>query len=146
MHQQPSLAYLIADGARARLLLRHGDGRLSTLASFSGEPARRPREDTRGRTHASVGTARSAVEEPDTTAERRRFAAQLAEAVEDFVAQGAVRRLVLIAPARMLADIRRGLSEPTVSLVAGELAKDLTKLPEAKLHPVLGDLALRPLS
>lgn len=145
MHHEPALAYLIADGGRARLVLRHGDGHFDPLASFSGEPAHRPSQDTRGRTEASVGTARSAIEEPDTTAVRRRFAAELSDALEGFIARGAFKRLVLIAPARMLADIRQGLSEAAARVIAGELAKDLTKLPEAKLRPILDGLALRPL-
>jgi protein required for attachment to host cells len=143
MHQEPALTYLVADGARARLMKRHGDGRFSTFANFSSDPLTGTRKDTRGRVFGPTGRVRSAIEEPDADPGRRRFATELAEAVEGFVVSGEVDRLVLVAPPRMLADIRSALSGRAARTVAGQLPKDLTKLPEGLLREALDELVLR---
>lgn len=132
MHHEPAQAYLIADGARARLLLRHGDGRYAELATF----------EAASHHHSSHGAERS---EAETERERSRFAAELAAALDGFVGKGAFDRLVLVAPPRILSAIRGDLKAAAKALVTAELAKDLTQLPEARLREVLDELVLQPL-
>jgi protein required for attachment to host cells len=141
---QPKLAFLIADGARARLMLRHGDGHYSDVASFAHDAEPRRAHDTRGRVHASVGGARSALGEPDPEHGWGEFGADLAAAVEDSVAKGLFDRFALVAPPRMLAAIRHHLGVETSAKLTGELAKDLTKLPERDLREKLDALAMLP--
>ncbi|HTI66318.1 MAG TPA: host attachment protein [Caulobacteraceae bacterium] len=144
MHREPSLAYLVADAARARLLLRHGDGRYEVRASFDNEPFRRPRHDTRGRAFAPTGSARSAIGGRDRDREKMRstFAGEVAAGVERSLAGAGVERLALVAPPRMLAALRSRLGPETARRVVVELARDLTKLPEAALRETLADLVL----
>lgn len=142
MHKLPALGFLVADGSRARLLLRHGDGRYSQIATFARDPAFRPRRDTRTRVFASGGAARSAVGEAKPLQEDA-FAQTLSEAVERSLDAGAVERLAIVAPPRMLAALRRTLSARALAHVAAETPKDVTKLPEAELRPRLDALAAR---
>lgn len=144
MLKQPALAFLVADRGRAQLLLRHSDGRYDVLAEFEAPPRFRPRRDTRVRVYASVGTARSTTGDATSSADRRAFAAELAAGLERALARGAFERLVLVAPARMLADLRRELSGAVARTVVDAAPKDLTKLPQAELRRVLDDIALSP--
>ena len=124
MHQEPAMAYLIADGARARLLLRHGDGRFEQVAHLS-HPA---------------GERRSAVESDDRDAGFAAFAEDIAAAMKGLVEQAAFERLVLVAPSHLLSALHESLARPVADRVVGELHKDLTKLPEKDLHEVLNGL------
>jgi len=144
MHKEPALAFVVADAGRARLLLRHSDGRYEELDSFDAAPAHRQGQDTRGRVHASVGEARSAVGEPNHDLVAQHFAATVAERVEALCEAGEIARFVLAAPPRMLAAVRERLGPRARERAVGELANDLTRLPEPKLREALEQVSLQP--
>ena len=131
MHLEPALAYLIADGARARLVLRHADGRYSDMAQFGHDPHRH-----------SGHVARAASERVDQYADLDAFAAEIARELTRLTQGGAFGRLVLVAPSRMLHALREALKPPVAGLVVGALAKDLTKLPQLELEKALDETVL----
>jgi protein required for attachment to host cells len=142
MHRQQALAFLVADGARASLRLRHGDGRYDEVAVFANPARHRPRHDTRGRVFASGGETRSAIPADAEDGALKAFAAELAVAVERFMEGGRAHKLTLVAPARMLGALRAALPPQTLDRVSAALAKDLTKLPERELRQALEALVL----
>lgn len=96
-----------------------------TTASFS----RDLKSDKPGRSFASVGTRRSAMEpahDPHNL-EKTRFAAALAKSLDEALKAGRFRRLIVIAPPHMLGDLRAHFSKPVAQAVVGEIDKDLMK-------------------
>ena len=91
----------------------------------------------------SVGGSRSAVSEPEADPAEAVFVTTLAAALEDFLDRGTFERFAMVAPARMLGALRGELGRLGQAQLCAELAKDLTKLPQAKLHPMLDQLMLR---
>jgi protein required for attachment to host cells len=144
MSRQPRLGYLVADGARARLILRHSTGTYETLQAFeSDSKAHTPHRDGRTRVFASSGTSRSAVEGSSERLKiQERFASELGEALNQAAAKDLFDGLVLAAPAKMLHAIRDGLDVMARGKLRGESMKDLTKLPEAELQKRLEHLSL----
>jgi protein required for attachment to host cells len=127
---------LIADGARARIVENDGPGRgvhaLAGMTFASDHPATHDIVDDReGRTHASVGQARSAIDaHQDPHRElKRAFARSLADTLARGAKQKAFDRVVLVAPPVTLGDLRACLDELVKGRIAGELAHDLTKIP-----------------
>jgi protein required for attachment to host cells len=142
--KQEKLGYVVADGGRAKLVLRHGSGRYETLTELHGEHLHRPRLDSRTRVFERFGNARSAV--GDLGDQRagvvQAFVAEVDEAVEKAVAEGAFNRFVLAAPPRVLGALRARLKPELQRRVVCEFPKDLTKLPEAELHQRLESISL----
>jgi protein required for attachment to host cells len=138
---------LIADGARARILESHG--RLSPLIAhselvFSGDHSATHEimSDKQGRSVSSHGTRHAAVEShSDPHRElKAKFAHQLAEALEQGLQQKAYDRLVIVASPVTLGDLRSAISDHVRAKVTGELAQDLTKMPNDKIVSHLTDL------
>lgn len=131
---------LIADGARARLIVATGHGKaieITEQAEFSGDhqASRDLGRDAPPRVHNSVGDARHAME-PRTDPHRelkRDFAAVLAGALDDLVERKELGPLVVTAAPVTLGDLRKVLSERVKALIVAEVAMDLTKVPNAEL-------------
>lgn len=145
MIRRPLMAFLVADGGRAQLLLRHSNGAYDVLETFEAEEhPRLPRADGRTRVFSSAGEGRSAVEpDPQSVADRRngRFAVRLAQAVSGAFDQGRFGSFAVLAPARMLRPIREALAPHACHHLGREIACDLTKLPKAALHARLDKVA-----
>ncbi len=133
--KHPRTWILIADSAMARVVSDGGEGR--TLASVddirlegNNQPDRDLAADRPGRTFDRAGTGRHGME-PRTgprRVEHERFAREIAEALELAGQQDRYDRLVLVAPPKMMGDLR-GLLPPAVAkTVSAELTKDLTKI------------------
>lgn len=143
---------LVADGARARIvrqmMARTGEGEAVDDLVFEAEH-KRPGEimaDRPGRAFASEGARRSAMEyhsDPERE-EEARFAATLAGMLERHRAEGAFDALAIVAEPRMLGLIRQSLPGPLRDIVESEVAKDLTKLPAAKLRAAIRELGVLP--
>jgi len=127
MSRQPRLAFLVADGARARLVLRHSTGIYETLEE---------------RTAASVSRRSAVEEEADHDRLRRSFSAELARLLNEQVAADRIDDFVLVAPATMIGLIRDGLDHVARPRLQRTLAKDLTKLPALELTRRLEHLSL----
>lgn len=135
-------AFLLADNAHARWVRRSDTADdFVTILEMRAEhaPPTHPEgvvfESGGGR--FNVEPRREAVEK-----HRYRFADTVAQAVNADVAEGDLERLCLIAPARTLAAIRRGLTSEASARIVHVLAKDLIKTPDHKLRHWLHELEL----
>jgi len=119
--------FVLADGGHARWVVRaggEGDNYVTTTeqtasfraaedASFAGGAARRGEED---------------------------FAKALADEINARATPAGFERLVLVAPAHFLSDVRERLSTTATAKLARTLAKDLTNTPDHELATWLASL------
>jgi protein required for attachment to host cells len=131
---------LIADGARARLVVAAAHGKhvdVVEKAEFStGHAASHDiGRDSPPRVHESLGATRHAIEpKSDPHRELKRdFAETLAQALDDIVTKEHIDSLVIAAAPVTLGDLRKALSERVKKIVFAEVAMDLTKVPNDEL-------------
>jgi protein required for attachment to host cells len=131
---------VIADGARARILENTGPGKgLTALPAEEMHhihpPSRDIVADRPGRSHDRMGPQRHAMEPPSDAhrEEKRRFADELAELLNTAARMDSYDRLVLVAPAKTLGDLRQALGKEAAAKVDGELSKDLTPIADHEL-------------
>ncbi|WP_210485746.1 host attachment protein [Microvirga antarctica] len=125
---------VISDGRKALFLKNKGDELFVNLQvdrvfqAPPNPPTHLQGTDRPGR--ASMFDQRSAMGQTDwhRLAEQT-FAADIAEAVNAVCAAGAVKSIVVAAPPRALAELRKGFSAMARRCVQGEINKDLTKHP-----------------
>jgi protein required for attachment to host cells len=136
---------LIADGARARLLLSEGPGKPLSEVQGSEQlqeirPGHEMGADRPGRVHESASVVRHAIEHADLhRREKERFAISLAASLEKRFEANEYDRLVIAAAPETLGIIRAALSEKVRAAVLAEVPKDLTKLPNTQVRDHLGD-------
>jgi len=134
---------VVCDGRKALILENIGDRmfpnlrtrevheheELSTSAQGSDAP---------GRVHASVGGARSSVEQTDWhDASERAFLKSLADRLNLAVTTGETTGLTMVAPPRALGMIRGDYSAAVRKVMHGEVDKDLVKLPVYEIEKQL---------
>ena len=131
--QVPSNALvLVSDGRRARLLRNQGtpvNPKLVVEQSFDHEnpPTREQGTDRPGRKHGTDGVSRGAIEQTDWhQQEEQRFAAELAEILYKLGHDGQYAELVVVAPPKMLGDLRAKFHPKVAGAIVGELSRDLT--------------------
>ena len=139
--------YVIADGGRARFVeRREPEGAYDTLRELVSADLRHQSSDLGsdrpGRTRDSATTTSHAVQprQDPHQAEKRKFVDQVTNLLNEESAGGAFDRLILVAPAHALSELRDALDTTTRKKVATELQKDLTKIPNGELAPHLDDL------
>lgn len=127
---------LIADGARARILENNGPGHGLTAVDglvFHGDHAATHDivDDQAGRSFSSHGPGRSAIAaRSDPHRElKSKFAHHLAGVLASNLEKSAYDRLVIVASPVTLGDLRSAMSDHVRAKVVGEVAQDLTKLP-----------------
>ena len=124
----------VGDGCKALFLLNEGDGlkpRLKVQQVFEDEnpPTHEQGSDKPGRALSGTEPNRSAMEQTDWhDVEKHRFARTVAGALDRLLRELQTERLVIIAPPRTLADLRRSFSPTVQKSIVAELAKDLTGL------------------
>ena len=138
---------VVADGATARLFENRGPGR--GMAPLSDGEMHGPHAATRelgserpGRVHDRKGPGRHAMApRADWHAQQKQdFLKAVAARLDHAAAGKAFDRLILVAPAKALGELRRALGREAAARVAGELPKDLTKVAVPELPEHLGDL------
>lgn len=135
---------LVADGKKFLLLRNAGDLRKPVLVyEGSGEkenPATREQgSDRPGRAFSGKGGMRSAIEQTDFhQIEEDKFAGEVAELLGKMAQAGDFEELVVVAPPRSLAELRKTFDQQVSSRVVAEVAKDLTKHPVAEIAEILG--------
>jgi len=130
---------LIADGARARIL--RSDGRGSPLIPVVDEIEGENRKtgdigaERPGRAYDPSGPGRHAMEPRADwhELEKHQFAKELAAHLNKSAQEKAFGRLALIAPAKVLGDLRAGLDKHASGMVVAELSKDLTGISDREL-------------
>lgn len=134
--KSPKTWILIANGARARIVAAEGRGkalRIVEKLELRGDhsPNRDLQRDKPTRVFESNGDARHGVQaKTDPHRELKRdFAQVIADTLDENLSQKHFERLVVVAPAVTLGDLRTALSEAVKSTVVSEVVMDLTKVP-----------------
>lgn len=133
----------IADGRKALLLRNEGDAvhpNLKTEQVFANDnpPTREQGTDRPGRSHASVGGRRSAMEQTDWhELDEQRFARDIAGMLHELVREKNIEALVIAAPPRTLAELRKAMHEDVKACIIAEVDKDLTNQPVYEIEKLL---------
>ena len=131
----------VGDGRKALFLRNAGDEKTLKLTAeqvFVDEnpPTHEQGTDRPGRAFKGAhSNRRSSVETTDWhELEEHRFAHHVAAALEKFVRDHNIRRVIVAAPPKVLADLRQSLHADVKSRIAAEIDKDLTKHPLAEIE------------
>ena len=137
--KKPGLWYVIADGGRARFVVRGEEGAFRTLSSFVStelhKSAHELGRDRPARVKESATPARSAVEPRRDLHEGAKvdFIRTIANTLAAELKDGNFDELVLVAPPGVITELKHSLSKSTAKVVVKELHKDLTKVPDHEL-------------
>lgn len=132
---------LVADGSRARILEKEDGGRkqLKTIEgmTFAHDLPKTSDvvRDRLPRTFESVGSTRHAVatEVDPHREEKRKFARELADALDAELAKHSFDRLLIVAPAQMMGDLRSALTPTVRERAVADVVLDLTKVPDTEI-------------
>jgi protein required for attachment to host cells len=135
VHLPHDAVVFVGDGRRALFLRNEGDEKFPNLKTervFTdvNPPTHEQGTDRPGRSVSSVGWGRSSVESTDWhDLEEHRFADKVAAALERVVRERKVKAIVIVAPPRTLAELRRVFHADVKNCIIAEIDKDLTKQP-----------------
>jgi len=134
---------LVGDGQKALFLRNKGHAQRIRLVVEQvlerDNPATREQgTDRPGRSNASVGVIRSAMEETDWhhIAEER-FAGELADALYRHAHANLFEKLVVIAPPKILGNLRKALHAEVAERVTAEIPKELTSHPVSEIERLI---------
>ena len=134
---------LHSDGRHARLLRNRGTPVKPQLIVEQAldrvnPPTREQGTDKPGRKHGTDGHARSAVEQTDWhQQEEQRFAAEIADMLYKLGHAGNFEELVVVAPPKMLGDLRAKFHRVVSDAVIAELPRDLTQYSAPEISDML---------
>ncbi|HUS98050.1 MAG TPA: host attachment protein [Hyphomicrobiaceae bacterium] len=138
---------VIADGARAHAVVNVGAGKgVKPVRGFqlqaSHDQDRDINADRPGRTFDSHGPGRHAMEPPSSPhrQNKARFAKLIVETLDARLADDEFDKLVIVAPATTLGDLRSYYSKALRSRITSEVEKDLTHTPNNELARHLGNV------
>jgi protein required for attachment to host cells len=142
--QIPSNALvLVSDGRHARLLRNQGTAAHPQLIveqelHLDNPPTREQGTDRPGRKHGTDGHARSAIEQTDWhQQEEQRFAAELADRLYHLGHERRYENLVVVAPPKMLGDLRAKFHPQVSKAIVGEVPRDLTSYSPPEIGSLL---------
>ena len=134
---------LVGDGRKALFLRNKGTPLHANLVTERvleqhNPPTREQGSDRPGRTHSSDGVSRSALEQTDwhQLAEDR-FAAEIAEALYRSRHTHRFEHLIVVAPPKVLGNLRAAFHKEVASRIVAEVPKDLTARPVSELAELL---------
>jgi protein required for attachment to host cells len=133
----------VGDGQKALFLINEGDAKYPSLRRLSvlenhDPPSRDQGTGAPGRVYSSVGAIRSAVEETDWhELEKERFAASIAERINKAALANQFEQILIVAPPKILGELRREFTKETETKIVAEVAKDLTKHTIADIERLL---------
>lgn len=126
----------VGDGRRVLFLRNHGDAKFPNLRTervFIDEnpPSHEQGTERPGRISKGSRTGgRSAVEPTDWhELEEHRFVRMVAAAMEGLIRASKLKELIVVAPPRILAELRLAFQPDVKSCIVAEIDKDLTKHP-----------------
>jgi protein required for attachment to host cells len=134
---------LVADGEKF-LLLRNAGSAHEPLLMFEGggekeNPATQEQGTDQPGRFAGVGSARSASEPTDFhQLGEDRFAADIADHLARLAEAGDYQALVVVAPPRTLAVLRKRFGRAVHERIVAEIGKDLTNHPVSEIAAILG--------
>jgi protein required for attachment to host cells len=126
---------LMADDTEARFLINEGPGtglkELAGLSTAQFPDLQIGYQDRPVRQTGPAGAPRHGVDPHETleVQRRERFAKHVAEALAQEWPQAKADRLVVAAAPKMLGVLRKLIAGPAAAALAGDLAKDLMKIP-----------------
>ncbi len=132
---------LVCDGARALILGNIGDSKFPNLRTREAveehhASTREQGADAPGRVHASVGSARSSVEQTDWKSQSEAdFLGRIIAKLEADMAN--IRKLHIVAPPKALGILRHSYSHGLKAILGEEIAKDLTGMPVHEIEKLL---------
>lgn len=144
MHIPHDAKIVVADGERALFLRNAGDDGLVDFKVVAHEeidnpPTREQGTDKPGRFN-DAGPGRSAVADTDWhELEKERFAHHLAERLQKLVHNHPETKLIVVAPPKIMGEIRPAMHKEVADCVIGEVTKDLTNHPVAEMEKILKD-------
>ena len=132
---------LVADGAKALFLRNEGDAIVANLKTElvltdDNPPTHEQGTDRPGHAGKVPGTQRRSGMEPTDwhDIEEQKFARRVAAATEELVRTHHVKALLVAAPPRTLAELRRAFHDDIRQRIIVELDKDLTRHPVADIE------------
>ncbi len=133
-----------ADGSKALVLRNEGEADapnfvvVNVFERPSNETTADLGADKPGRTHESASARRSSLEQTDWhDIEEERFSKTFADTLERHCEAGNFSRLIVVAPPRALADLRKAFSKRLQDTIIGEINKDLTNHPLHKIEEIV---------
>lgn len=135
---------VVADGRKVLYLHNQGDEDIMDLRVIDkrvqdNPPTSEQGVERPGRAHDSTTPGRSAVGQTDwhQLAEDE-FAAEVAQRVNEAALTNGFEHLVIVAPPRVLAELRPRLHRETRQRLVAEIDKDLTNHPVEEIQKILG--------
>lgn len=134
---------MVGDGKKALFLHNEGDDELLNLRRLDVEeksnPATRDQgSDAPGRGHSPIGTRGGSMGGTDFhQVEEDRFAAHVAGRINAAAHENGFKEIVIVAPPKCLAEIRRDLSPEAQRRVVCEIPKDYTHHPIPEIEKLL---------
>jgi protein required for attachment to host cells len=134
---------LIGDGQKALFLRNKGTAHevrleVEQIMEQDNPATREQGTDRPGRSISSVGSARSAVEEVDWHhIAKERFAGEIAEALYRHAHDNHFDKLVVIAPAKILGNLRKAFHAEVADKIVGEIPKELTSHPIPQIERLI---------
>jgi protein required for attachment to host cells len=134
---------LVGDGEKALFLRNKGTAQalhfvVERILQQDNPATRDQGTDQPGRAHASVGSARSSVEQTDWhRLTKERFAADIADALYQEAHAGRFEALFVVAPPMVLGTLRKLFHKEVSDRVMGEIPKDLTSMPVPEIEKAL---------
>jgi protein required for attachment to host cells len=130
---------LVGDGQKALFLRNRGNAQhveliVERIFEQDNPATREQGTDRPGRSTASPGAARSAMEEVDWHyIAKERFANELAEALYRQAHANLFEKLIIIAPPKVLGNLRKVLHAEVVERIAAEIPKEMTSHPVSEI-------------
>ena len=134
---------LVGDGQKALFLRNRGTAQRVDLVVErifeQDNPATRDQgTDRPGRSIAAPGVARSAMEEVDWHhMAKERFAGELAEALYAHAHANRFEKLIVIAPPKVLGNLRKAFHAEVADRVVAEIPKELTSHPISEIEKLV---------
>ncbi len=147
-HLSTGTHIVIGDGKKALILINEGTATspvltVETVLHQKNASNQAMGTDRPGRVFASVGPRSGSAEPTDwhQLAEDR-FAHEIIAGLVKLAEREKLKKLVIVAPARTLAELRRAMPDDFTKLIAAEIVKDLTKhsIPSIAQH-LMAELA-----
>lgn len=134
---------VVGDGEKA-LFLRNKGGpqaiklEVEDILAHNNPATHEQGTDKPGRAFASVGSARSAMEETDWhRLGEERFAAEIAATLYRLAHANKFEALVVVAPPKVLGILRKAFHKEVIDRITGEVPKDLTSHPLPDIERLL---------
>lgn len=134
---------LVADGEKALFLQNMGDGELPNFEIRRVEEQDNPPDREQGANRpgrmSDAGTSHySAVEDTDWhELGKERFAAEITAILYKMAHRGVFEKIVVVAPPKILGEMRQHYHKEVADRVVGEIAKDFTNHPVDKIEKLL---------